>query len=85
MPACGDIQGAGAERGGKGGCAVSAEVGDVPNGSKARVHGEPDFGAFFFFFFFCLSPFRLSFPGMVKGLWLMGMRVLSAQRGDDLE
>lgn len=84
MPACGDIRDAGTERGGKGSCAVSTEVGDMPNGSKARVHGEPDFGAFFFFFF-CLSPFGLSFPGMVKGLWLMGMPVLSAQRGDDLE
>ena len=32
-----------------------------------------------------LSPFGLSFHGMVKGLWLVGTWVLLGQRGDDLE
>ena len=68
-------------------CVVSAEVGDRPDGSKASIHGEPDAGflCLGFFFFFVLSPFGLSFHGMVKGLWLVGTWVLLGQRGDDLE
>lgn len=82
-----DRHDAGAECGRKDSCVVGAEVGDGPDGSEASIRGEPDAGflCLGLLFCFCLSPFGLSFHGMVKGLWLVGMQGLLAQRGDDFE